>query len=154
MKSGIKNQKKGFVCLSCQQWIPVGRGMGTHYRNHCPSCLYSRHVDEKNSGDRSAGCHGKMEPIGLTFKREGWDKYGIIRQGELMIIHRCLDCNEVSINRIAADDKTKKILEIFEESKKLDQKIKDLLTESEIRLLEEKDLQEIKNQLFGKGKTS
>lgn len=154
MKSSIKTKKKGFVCLSCGQWIPVGRGMGTRYRNHCPFCLYSRHVDEKKSGDRSAGCHGKMEPIGLTFKHEGWDKYGKMRQGELMIIHRCLDCDEISINRIAADDKTKKILEVFEESKKLDRKIKDLLAGSEIRLLEEKDLQEIKNQLFGKGKTS
>jgi len=91
-----------------------------------------------------------MEPIGLTFKHEGWDKYGKLKQGELMIIHHCLGCDQISINRIAADDLSQKILDLFEKSKKLDQKNKKLLIESDIRLLEDQDLQEIKNQLFGK----
>jgi len=150
MKSKVNVKKKGFFCLSCKQWIPVGRGMGTHYRNHCPHCLYSQHVDDNSSGDRASACRGKMEPIGLTFKHEGWDKYGKLKQGELMIIHHCLGCDQISINRIAADDLSQKILDLFEKSKKLDQKNKKLLIESDIRLLEDQDLQEIKNQLFGK----
>jgi hypothetical protein len=35
-----------------------------------------------------------MEPIGLTFKKDG----------ELMIIHKCLSCQKLSNNRIAGDD--------------------------------------------------
>ncbi|WP_265181671.1 RNHCP domain-containing protein [Geomicrobium sp. JCM 19055] len=34
------------------------------YRNHCPSCLYSKHVDVI-PGDRASTCHSLMEPIDL-----------------------------------------------------------------------------------------
>lgn len=93
-----------------------------------------------------------MEPLGLTFKEEGTDKYGNKVQGELMIIHRCLQCQKISINRIAADDGTEQIMKLFEKSKELDDEIKKELADEGIKLLEEKDKKEIETQLFGKEK--
>lgn len=101
-------------------------------------------------GDRKSVCLGLMEPIGLTFKQEGIDRYGKPRQGELMIIHRCLECNKFSINRIAADDDPQAILELFEKSINLPEAIKKEIEKENIRLLNEKDREEIRIQLFGK----
>jgi len=142
---------KGFECAHCHHWVAFDKFIGTHYRNHCPFCLWSKHVDEKKSGDRLALCHGDMEPIGLTFKKEGFDKYGKPRQGELMVIHQCQDCGHVSINRLAADDDSQIILKIFEESKKLAKEILEKIKSENIKLLTDEDREEIKTQLFGKG---
>ena len=141
---------KGFECIHCHRWVPFDKFIGTHFRNHCPHCLWSKHVDEKKSGDRQTFCRGDMEPIGLTFKKEGFDKYGKSRQGELMVIHQCQDCGQISINRLAADDDPQIVLKIFEESKKLEEETLAKLGEERIRLLSQKDEQEIHTQLFGK----
>ncbi len=91
-----------------------------------------------------------MEPIGLTFKKEGFDKYGKSRQGELMIIHQCQDCGQISINRLAADDEPQMVLKIFEESKKLEKETLEKIKNENIELLTEEDEKEISTQLFGK----
>ena len=66
---------------------------GTRHRNHCPSCLWSRHVDS-SPGDRLARCGDAMEPIAI------W----VQPRGEWSIIHRCQGCGELRCNRIAGDD--------------------------------------------------
>jgi len=142
--------KRGFECSYCRQWVDAEKFIGTRFRNHCPFCLWSKHVDKQKSGDQRSFCHGLMEPIGLTFKKEGFDKYGKPRQGELMIIHQCHDCRQTSINRIAADDKPEMILKIFEESKKLDKETLEKIKAEDIRLLSKEDEKEILTQLFGK----
>lgn len=81
-----------------------------------------------------------MEPVGLTFKNA---------EGELMLIHRCANCGKISINRIAGDDSEDKILEIFSKSKN-DEKLRQLLSKQNIKLLGSSDEKEIKSQLFGK----
>jgi len=91
-----------------------------------------------------------MKPIGFIFKKEGFDKYGQPRQGELMLIHLCQDCGKISINRLAADDNDEMILKVFEDSQNLDSKLKQKLNENNIRLLDKSDEQEIRIQLFGK----
>ena len=116
-----------FVCHNCKKVVGV-KAIGTHQRNHCPYCLYSLHVDEKVPGDRKSRCHGLMEPVGLTFKDEGTDKYGKKRQGESVIIHQCAKCGKTNRNRIAGDDDPRAIMSICEE----------------------KDKEEVKRQLFGK----
>ncbi|MGI5826685.1 MAG: RNHCP domain-containing protein [Patescibacteria group bacterium] len=141
--------EKGFICEHCKKQVPVNRTIGTWHRNQCPYCLWSKDVDIFK-GDRKSACLGAMEPIGLTFKQEGTDKYGKPRQGELMIIHRCLECNKFSINRIAADDDPKVILELFEKSLSLPQETKDDLENENLKLLDEKDREEIRVQLFGR----
>ena len=66
---------------------------GTQHRNHCPSCLWSRHLDN-TPGDRAADCSGSMEPIGICVRTDG----------EWALIHRCGGCATVRMNRIAGDD--------------------------------------------------
>lgn len=134
----------GFRCSHCKQWVVINDFMGTANRNHCNICLWSKHVDEKK-GDRKALCHSGMKPIGLTFKNEGYGK-----QGESMLIHLCSVCNKVSINRIAGDDFTDVIIEVFEQSKNIDEDLKARLVAEDIYLLDENDRQELFIQLFGK----
>jgi len=147
----MKSKRKfGFTCEHCNSWVSKDQFIGTHFRNHCPFCLYSKHLDIKKSGDRHSSCHDLMKPIGLTFKHEGIDKYGHPRQGELMLIHQCLECNDFSINRLAADDQAEMVMLVFKESKDLPNDIQKKLQSEGIELLTHKDEQEIKNQLFGK----
>ena len=91
-----------------------------------------------------------MEPIGLTFKKEGLDKWGKEKQGEIMVIHKCPKDQKISINRIAGDDDPEIILKIFQNSQNLDPEIKKNLKRSGIGLLEKKDKTEVQKQLFGK----
>jgi hypothetical protein len=67
---------------------------GGKHRNHCPFCLYSRHVDGKQPGDRAGDCGGGMAPVAV-FTRVN---------GEYVLVHRCLACGFERHNRIAADD--------------------------------------------------
>ena len=85
-----------FVCERCGNFVP-----GEGFTNHCPVCLYSKHVDV-NPGDRAAECAGLMEPIGVDQKR-----------GEYVIVHRCRRCGAVKRNRIAAADSPSEILEVM-----------------------------------------
>ena len=81
-----------FTCVRCSQPI-VPQACGTHHRNHCPWCLWSRHLDD-DPGDRASACRGAMEPIAV------WVRPG----GDWAIIHRCRSCGELHSNRIAGDD--------------------------------------------------
>lgn len=102
----------GFNCKHCGAYVSSSMGLsGVLNRNHCPYCLWSKHVDLYQSGDRLCACKGKMRPVGVTFKREK-KKYGS-GLGELQLIHRCTDCSGLSINRIAADDDAELIWEIY-----------------------------------------
>ena len=87
-----------FTCKECG-WPIVSAGAGSNHRNHCPNCLTSKHVDDK-PGDRSAGCGGAMEPIGVWVRNSG----------EWAIIHRCKWCGKMSSNRVAADDNPMKLM--------------------------------------------
>lgn len=84
---------QAFKCGHCKQFIGAPLTGGRH-RNHCPNCLYSRHVDLKHPGDRRSSCRSLMEPVGRIARRNG----------EQVIIHRCLGCGKDDPNRIAADD--------------------------------------------------
>ena len=81
-----------FKCLNCHKVVFLS-APGTKNRNHCPFCLYSLHVDNE-SGDRKSSCKGLMAPIGKIFKKDG----------EEVIIHKCVSCSFVRKNRIAGDD--------------------------------------------------
>ena len=81
-----------FRCVQCRQQIQP-EAFGTAHRNHCPLCLWSRHLDV-TPGDRKAACGSRMEPVAVTM-RPG---------GEWALIHRCLGCGTLHENRIAGDD--------------------------------------------------
>lgn len=152
MRKQSERLGKGFKCNNCSGWVSTSESIGTHHRNHCPSCLWSKHVDFEKAGDRKALCGAGMKPIGLTFKQAGIDKYGGARQGELMVIHQCTnrDCGKISINRIAGDDNTGVILRVFEESQILSDDLRKEITKASISLLTGRDEGRVKTQLFGK----
>jgi hypothetical protein len=73
----------------------VGRlPSGGRHRNHCPYCLYSRHVDGQTPGDRASDCGASMAPV-AAFRR---------RNDEHVVVHRCLGCGLERYCRVAADD--------------------------------------------------
>jgi RNHCP domain len=67
--------------------------LGTAHRNHCPYCLWSRHLDN-TPGDRGADCGASMEPIAVSVRGDG----------EWVLVHRCTACEMLHLNRIAGDD--------------------------------------------------
>lgn len=83
-------ENQGFTCEHCGTVVvPVTNGS---YRNHCPTCLWSKHVDVV-PGDRSASCGGPMVPVGLdTRPGKGW-----------VVVHRCRRCGTTRPNRLAVD---------------------------------------------------
>lgn len=88
-----RDQEHPFRCRHCKAMVgPVL--YGSKHRNHCPYCLYSRHVDGRVPGDRANTCGGSMAPVGAFVRRNG----------EHAIVHRCLTCRFERHNRIAADD--------------------------------------------------
>ncbi|HET7037308.1 MAG TPA: RNHCP domain-containing protein [Thermomicrobiaceae bacterium] len=82
-----------FRCKHCKRLVGPTLSGGRH-RNHCPVCLYSRHVDGKTPGDRASDCRSLMEPIGVFIRPSG----------EQVVVHRCLGCDLERYNRVAADD--------------------------------------------------
>jgi hypothetical protein len=75
-----------FVCGHCGAKVK-----GNGYTNHCPKCLWSRHVDNY-PGDRANPCGGLMEPVWLELKN-----------GKYHIKHKCTKCNAEA--RCTASDK-------------------------------------------------
>lgn len=82
-----------FTCGHCGRRVGLLPSGGRN-RNHCPFCLFSRHVDGERSGDRASSCKGMMEPVGV-FERPN---------GEEVIIQRCQVCGFERFNRVGADD--------------------------------------------------
>ncbi len=144
-----KYDHNNFRCCNCKAVMGSNEIMGTAHRNHCSLCLWSLHVDTK-PGNRASTCHGMMEPVALTFKWQSPDKYGQRRIGDLMIVHMCFSCGEININRIAGDDCSKTLIEVFERSKKLSGNLRKRIEASAIKLLNEEDEADIYQCLFGK----
>jgi hypothetical protein len=87
-----------------------------------------------------------MEPIGLTMKK-GRNKYRREQQGELMLIHQCIECGSLSINRIAADDDPSTILTVFRAS--LEDQIQADCERHGIHPLRANDVEILFKQLYG-----
>jgi hypothetical protein len=87
----VGRTNEGFVCGRCGLRVqPLAGG----FRNHCPGCLWSKHVDDV-PGDRAARCGGPMAPVRVEpDAKRGW-----------MIVHRCQRCGAVRRNRAALTDR-------------------------------------------------
>jgi hypothetical protein len=90
---GRRGEPRSFACIRCGFDVPAA-GAGSAHRNHCPSCLWSRHVDGDRPGDRASPCGAPMEPIAISVRGAG----------EWVVVHRCSRCGALRLNRIAADD--------------------------------------------------
>jgi DNA-directed RNA polymerase subunit RPC12/RpoP len=75
MNRKFQRHIENFICAHCGTEV-IGNG----YTNHCPQCLYSKHVDI-NPGDRANGCGGMLQPVGLEQKGDSWN-----------ILHQCQKC--------------------------------------------------------------
>jgi hypothetical protein len=140
---------RDFKCIHCRNFVSAGYLLaGVNNRNHCPYCLWSRHMDLFKAGDRMSACKGPMEPVGLTMKR-GYKKYKSTSGGELMLAHLCADCEQISINRIAADDDAQGILAVFNASAVLGVDLRDLFQDRGISLLGYESAEKVMVQLFG-----
>ncbi|NBJ71493.1 MULTISPECIES: RNHCP domain-containing protein [Clostridia] len=85
-----KLENTSFQCEKCGAEV-VALTNGS-YRNHCPYCLYSKHVDN-NPGDRLSECKGLMKPIALDYAaKKGYQ-----------IIHQCIKCKKTQKNKVAID---------------------------------------------------
>lgn len=138
---------QNFKCRNCGFFVTQNRELsGVNNRNHCPRCLWSRHMDI-TPGDRKSDCLSRMEPVGLTVKHVN-KKYGCA-VGELMVIHVCTGCGKVSINRIAADDDPDVIHTIFNISLEMPLELRERLTGEAILLLQHEERQIVRRQLYG-----
>lgn len=92
-KPRLADGAESFKCGHCKAFIGPTVSGGRH-RNHCPLCLYSRHVDDARMGDRASACQALMAPVGYFYRPKG----------EQVVVHRCLGCGFERYNRVAADD--------------------------------------------------
>lgn len=92
MSRVFKKVKEDFDCGHCGASV-IGGG----YTNHCPKCLWSKHVDV-NPGDRAEECGGLMKPEKVEMEK-----------GEFVIVHKCEKCGKVKRCRTSRDDDISKL---------------------------------------------
>ena len=96
----MKNFSKldeAFICENCgKEVMPLGYTS----RDHCPYCLYSKHVDI-NPGDRLNKCKGLLIPIDIEKFKDSYK-----------IIYKCNKCNKLHKNIIAKDDDINEIIKL------------------------------------------
>jgi hypothetical protein len=138
-----------FTCRHCGSYVSAARALaGVSNRNHCPYCLWSRHLDLFEAGDRLAACKAPMRPVGLTLKNSR-NKYAYNASGELMLVHICTDCERISINRIASDDIPEVIMEVFEASLAAPFRLKHQVMTDGVNLLGDESFEIVCQQLYG-----
>lgn len=86
-----------FICEHCGKKVSK---LEYSSRDHCPYCIYSKHVDI-NPGDRLNNCKGLLEPIEI-------EKY----KDTYKIIYKCQKCGYTHKNIMAKDDDINKIIDI------------------------------------------
>ena len=83
----FQRRKENFYCGQCGYFVE-----GNGYTNHCPKCLYSKHVDVF-PGDRAENCQGLMKPIYLEKDRS-----------DQKLTHRCVICGFTKKNKVNERD--------------------------------------------------
>lgn len=91
----FQRRKENFKCEKCGTDV-----QGNGYTDHCPNCLWSKHVDV-NPGDRASDCGGQMQPVGVE-----------IKEGEYKILYRCNRCRFVHNVKALPEDNFEEILKL------------------------------------------
>lgn len=86
-----------FICQNCGKNVSKLKYTA---RDHCPYCLYSKHVDI-NPGDRKNTCQGLLKPIAI-------EKF----KDTFKIIYQCEKCHQYHKNIIAKDDDMNLIIKL------------------------------------------
>jgi hypothetical protein len=100
MSSKFKRKIEDFVCENCGFEVK-----GNGFTNHCPKCLYSKHVDIF-PGDRAETCGGMMEPVDT-------EENG----GEWCVIQKCSKCDKIHKNKISKEDDFDHLVKINKKQK-------------------------------------
>ena len=87
MSNKFQRKIEDFKCENCGYQVT-----GSGYTNHCPRCLFSKHVDIF-PGDRAELCRGLMAPVGVELEK-----------GKYIIIQKCLICGKIWRNEASSDD--------------------------------------------------
>ena len=87
--------KEDFECEQCHRLVK-----GDGYTNHCPHCLWSKHVDVE-PGDRASECGGAMRPASVR-----------MRHGEYVISHECVMCGFTRNQTARRDDNFEELLKV------------------------------------------
>ena len=90
-----------FICDNCGNKVTK---LGYTSRDHCPTCLYSKHVDV-NPGDRLETCRGDLVPVSVELN----PKKGYV------IIYKCKKCGQIRKNKAAEDDNMELIIKLSAE---------------------------------------
>jgi hypothetical protein len=93
MLKKFQRKIENFVCGHCGAEVK-----GNGYTNHCPSCLWSRHVDV-NPGDRQNQCGGMMRPVLVE-----------IKSGKYILTQKCEKCGFEKKNKTSPKDNFEAIL--------------------------------------------
>ena len=80
-----------FTCENCGgEVLPTARRAP---RDHCPICLWSKHVDI-NPGDRANTCKGLLKPVGIELDPKR----------EYIIVYKCERCGSKVRTKAITDD--------------------------------------------------
>ncbi len=91
----FKKTVEDFNCENCGEGVN-----GDGYTNHCPHCLWSKHVDVY-PGDRAETCGGLMEPIDTEGAGDDWK-----------VIQKCCKCGKIHKNKLSVNDNFDKLVSI------------------------------------------
>ena len=83
----FKKNIEDFICEHCGEAVK-----GSGYTNHCPKCLWSKHVD-KSPGDRAETCGGMMAPIKVEMEKD-----------EFILSNKCIVCGYIKRNKASKKD--------------------------------------------------
>ena len=86
-----------FICENCGNNVEK---LKVTARDHCPYCLYSKHVDI-NPGDRENPCKGLLKPVGIEKHKDTYK-----------ILYKCEKCHQEHKNIMAIDDDMNEIIKI------------------------------------------
>ncbi|MDR2077707.1 MAG: RNHCP domain-containing protein [Rickettsiales bacterium] len=87
---------ENFTCENCGKFVE-----GNGFTNHCPHCLYSKHVDI-NPGDRSCSCGGLMKPVSL-----------LQRHGNILVLQECIKCHFSRKNKTCDLDNLSELIKLL-----------------------------------------
>lgn len=89
-----------FICENCGKKVDK---LKYSARDHCPYCLYSKHVDIM-PGDRLNTCKGLLVPIGIEKFKQSYK-----------ILYKCDKCSTKHKNIMANDDNMDLIIDLSKE---------------------------------------
>jgi hypothetical protein len=87
MSDKFKRTIEDFICGHCGAKVK-----GNGYTNHCPVCLWSKHVDVF-PGDRKEECGGMMQPVDLQMEKDTY-----------IIVQECQKCSAIKRCRAVEND--------------------------------------------------